>query len=52
MSDSDEIRVELDSHADDGVLGSDAVILEENSHEVFKVYGYRKANGLVMLRCP
>ena len=46
-SDSDEVRVELDSHADNGVLGSDAVILEEYPDEIFKVYGYRKENGYV-----
>ena len=47
LSDSDEVRVELESHADNGVLGSDAVILEEYPDEVFKVYGYRKENGYV-----
>ena len=47
VSDSDEVRVELDSHVDNGVLGSDAAVLEEYLDEVFKVYDpYESCTGL------
>ena len=48
-------RAELDTHADNGVVGSDAVILEEYPDEmypdeIYRVYGYRKDDGYVEMK--
>lgn len=40
-------RAELDTHADNCVLGKDTFIIEEFTGEKFKIYGYRKEDGYV-----
>jgi hypothetical protein len=40
-------RAEMDSHADNCVVGRDALILEEYPDQSYRVYGYRKTDGFI-----
>ena len=44
-SPEDSGRAELDSHADNCLLGRDALVLEEYLGEKYHLYGYKKENG-------